>query len=414
MSNKIDLITHLNAISVEDESARCIQTLISSQDQWIFDGDVLCHKKRGFFQLIGLRSDQTSEEKLMLYQPQSALTGLIFSRIDQKPVVLLQIRFEPGNPNFYQYGPTIQSTAANYLRVHGGKATPYYEYFSGYSAGILPLYTTTQYDLEHRYYQKTKVLSYLWAKEAFEPEPNFVWVSVEELSQLMSESESFNPDLRSLLILFDWSQIPGRSSSAVTFSSDYGLAFQPISQFVNWSIFPIQSLKRWNVTDEGIIDSEFEGLNVRMYDIYCQSRENPHWIQPLMEASSDGLVQLGIRNHGSETEYLLTHQHCMGVGPQGVMLPSFWRYPGQAEQYGSPLTGTVIHEFTQSDEGGRFIRHANRYQVIEIDQDLALQPGQSWGTESQLHNLLCTSNLVGFSLRIVLSALLKDWVVGSG
>lgn len=406
MSPSIDLIAKLKTICKRDTTGVCKLTSFSDQSQWIFDKSVVYHHKRGFFQLLGLKKEQGADECLMLYQPQSALTGLIFSRINSELVVLLQTRFEPGNPNFYQYGPTIQSTAANYLRVHGGKATPYYEYFSGYADGITPLYTTTQYDLEHRYFQKTKVLSYLWAQEAFKPEPNFVWASVDELAQLMDESECFNPDLRSLLILFDWAQIPGYSGVIRSYMPDYGIMPQSKSHFVNWRITPIQSLKRWKVTEEGIIDSEAEGLHVRMYDIFCQSRENPRWIQPLMEASGDGLVQLGIRNHGPESEYLLTHHHCMGVGPQGVILPSFWRYPGQSQSHGILLTGNVIHDFVQSDEGGRFIRHANRYQVVQVDQDITLQPGQSWVTESQLHNLLRTSNLVGFSLRIVLSVLL--------
>lgn len=335
---------------------------------------------------------------------------MIFTEINGAIHTLIHARFEPGNPNFYQYGPTIQSTAANYLRVHGGKATPYYEFFAGYAAEITPLYTTTQFDLEHRYFQKTKVLSYLWANEAFEPEPNFVWASVDELAQLMNESECFNPDLRSLLILFDWTRIPGYSGTIRSYLPDYGITTQSKSHFVNWRIIPIQSLKRWKVTEEGIIDSDAEGLHVRMYDIYCQSRENPSWIQPLMEASTEGLVQLGIRNNGTETKYLLTHHHCMGVGPQGVLLPSFWRYPGQDRNYGAFLTGTVIHDFIQSDEGGRFIRHANRFQVVQVDYDIILQPGQSWVTESQLRNLLLTSNLVGFSLRIALSALLERFL----
>jgi hypothetical protein len=260
----------------------------------------------------------------------------------------------------------------------------------------------------------------VWAEEAFEPEPNFVWASVDELNTLMSESECFNPDLRSLLVLFDWNRIPGLANSdqipdpkSLSTTSDssqfvnYSYERNHGSHFVNYSIVPIRDLKRWKVTDDGILDTASEGLHVRMYDIYCQTRENPHWTQPLMESSSEGLVQLGIRNSGVETEYLLTHHHCMGVGPQGVMLPSVWRYPGQSNIHGTLLSGTVTHEFVQSDEGGRFIHHTNRYQVVETDRHIELSSGQLWVTETQLRSLLRTSNLIGFSLRIALSALLQ-------
>lgn len=410
MSKELNIKSELTRIRRQDTSNTCEALSQWDHSQWILDDYALVHRSRGFFQVIGMKSQSTNEESLILYQPQSALCGLIFTRINDQIHALIHARFEPGNPDFYQFGPTIQSTAANYLRVHGGKATPYYEFFSGYSPNIRPLYTTTQFDLEHRYFQKTKVLSYLWADIAFEPEQNFIWAPLDELINLAGEDEFFNPDLRSLLILFDWSRIPGATRSVPNFSLDFGNFRSEPARNSDWKIVPLQSLKRWRVTEEGIIDSDSEGLNVRLYDIYCQSRENPRWVQPLMEAGNEGLVQLGIRHHAGGTEFLIYHQHMMGVGPQGVVLPSYWRYPGQTHGYGNPLTGSVIRDFVQSDEGGRFIRHANRYQVIEVDGLIELQPGQAWVTESQLKNLLHTSNLIGFSLRIALSSLLNRFV----
>ncbi|HAC15611.1 MAG TPA: hypothetical protein DCE78_06665, partial [Bacteroidetes bacterium] len=100
-----------------------------------------------------------------------------------------------------------------------------------------------------------------------------------------------------------------------------------------------------------------------------------------------------------------------GVGPQGVLLPTFWRYPGQTTCHGVQLTdGHILYEFNQSDEGGRFIRHVTQYQIVEIEDHTDLRPGQFWVTESQLRNLLRTSNLIGLSLRIVLSAQLNRFL----
>lgn len=403
----IEELMQLRDEAASKERFRVEPVKFHEQDQWNVEGGYLAHRSGGFFQVIGLQDQISAHERLYLYQPQSALTGLIISRPGGKPSVLLSVRFEPGNSNFVQFGPTIQSTAANYLRVHGGKPTPYYRYFSGYDRKITPLYTTTQIDLEHRYYQKTKVLSYLWANETIELEDHFVWVTISVLSKATRMSDLLNPDLRSLLIMFDWSRVV--SGSYMQTSAPRLPVFRESLMCdipSNWRTVPLSTLTRWKVTEDGIIDTTDAGLDVRLYAIQSQSRETNAWIQPLFEARGDGLVQLGVRNRGDTTEYLISHVFTAGVGPAGVILPSMWQYNGEAELVGTPLKGSILHDFTQSDEGGRFIRHSVRFQIIEVDENFQIADYQQWISQRQLIDLLGTSNLVGFSLRISASAML--------
>ena len=89
--------------------------------------------------------------------------------------VLVQARIEPGNSRIGHFGPTIQSTPANYMRLHGGKSTPYLEYFFGCKPkDARVIGNSMQYDLGKRYYQKSKTLIYVEVPEFLETDENMI------------------------------------------------------------------------------------------------------------------------------------------------------------------------------------------------------------------------------------------------
>ena len=65
----------------------------------------------------------------MLYQPQGAINGMLTRRIDGERQFLFQARAEPGNVGEVQFGPTLQSTPANYLQFHGGRTSDFFPHF---------------------------------------------------------------------------------------------------------------------------------------------------------------------------------------------------------------------------------------------------------------------------------------------
>jgi len=183
----------------------------SDQNQWSVKNGALSHKTSGFFHVIGF-SDPNGKEQLMLYQPQSALTGLAVCISDNTPYILLQARIEPGNVGIGQYGPTIQSTPANYLKLHGGNETSYLDLFYRYSTKSKPISTSVQLDLGARYFQKSKWHNYILTPELFETEPQMIWVPLQIIFNNINRDNYFNTDLRSLLAVFNWDKfLPGRT-----------------------------------------------------------------------------------------------------------------------------------------------------------------------------------------------------------
>lgn len=152
-SNFLDHIIHGSAFSLT-------QISFSDQKDWAIKQGALSHFLGGFFHVNGIKNKLNGEEHLVLYQPQSPLTGLAIYKDEKQAYVLLQARIEPGNTNVGQYGPTIQSTPSNYLRLHGGKPTAYLDIFASFSPKSNPIVCCMQLDLGKLYYQKSKTHSY--------------------------------------------------------------------------------------------------------------------------------------------------------------------------------------------------------------------------------------------------------------
>ncbi|MEM7761919.1 MAG: NDP-hexose 2,3-dehydratase family protein, partial [Cyanobacteria bacterium P01_A01_bin.40] len=68
--------------------------------------------------------------------------------------------------------------------------------------------------------------------------------------------------------------------------------------------------------------------------------------------------------------------------------------------------GEVLVDLIQSEEGGRFLQNENRYQLIQVDEDIDIDDNQIWVSVPEFKTLLATSNLVSIQLRCIASLLL--------
>lgn len=375
----------LSAVGLEDQTA------------WIILDGALSHSTKGFFQVVGFKNAlKPTEEKLMLYQPQSALTGLIILPFEGQLFVLLQARVEPGNTGVIQYGPTIQSTPANYLKLHGGKATSYVHLFTQYNPECQLITHSMQHDLGSKYFQKSKTHHYLLAKDWIETEENMIWTPMEAILELMEENNFLNADLRSLLSVLDWEMFFRGSGSTIAVNAFSKFQLSPPNQ--NFSLVPLHELTQWKVESNGILPTESQPTSVHLFHFSCTNREVSAWTQPLYEVNSIGHVQLFFRRIASEIEFLITSGKEVGISTPLAFYPSKMSLP---EEHHPPITqspGQVIRQLIQCDEGGRFYQNDNLYQLILVDEVKA-DSNQQWVSKSQLKYLLQASNHCSFQLR---------------
>ena len=384
----------------------------SEQNHWSIKNGALSHFSNGFFHVTGLRNRITNEEHLVLYQPQSALTGLAIFKDGQQVFVLLQARIEPGLSNFGQYGPTIQSTAANYQKMHGGKDTTYVELFRGFSPIANPLGNNIQLDLGKRYFQKNKVHSYLELNQQIATLENMIWVPLQVVAEVLAYDNFLNPDLRSLLSVFDWDLFinPDHSCSrALQVPEDNYFAFPANMLGKNeWKLTALDQLTGWEVQDHGIIDSSDSGIWVDMFHVSCFTREVQEWSQPLLSCANPGLVVLLVRKIENHYEFLVSIESEFGISGQLTVLPSFVIYPGDNPGKKSRLfdTETLLSEMMQDEEGGRFYINESLYRVILVDSYNDVKPYQRWVTGETLKSILKSSSRASIQLRCIASLVL--------
>lgn len=401
-----------------DETIRESQFVIekiksNEQSNWSIRNGVLSHVSNGFFQVSGLKNKLTTEEHLVFFQPQSALTGLALF-VDRDTVyILLQARIEPGNSNIGQYGPTIQSTPANYLQMHGGKKTSYVELFNGFSPNCNPIENSMQLDLGKRYFQKSKLHSYVECKKLLETEPNMIWAPLRIIFETMSFDNFINADLRSLISIFDWDLFlyQNLSNKTVEKLRHDDLLVLAKNQFgkSSWELAPIEQLKGWEIRDEGIIDVSNTGITVGMYKVACRTREVSEWSQPLMSASNMGLVLFLVRKIKNSFECLITIGYEFGVSGYVTILPSWVRYAGteNGNEILDQIDGIEIAKMIQSEEGGRFYKNESLYRIKLVDIEINIEPDQRWISMEFLKSILKSSNQASFQLRCISSLLME-------
>lgn len=392
----------------------CRPISLAEQDSWHWTDGALTHVSGGYFHVVGLQRPAADGERLLMYQPQSALTGLLlYAPAGRLPWVLVHARAEPGNMPVVQYGPTIQSTQANYLRAHGGKATAYLEYFFGYHPQGCLLRQSHQFDLGSRYYQKTKSHHYVLATQLPNTQEHFAWVPLEVLLQAVQHDNYLNPDLRSLLAVYDWQVHLGHASTQAPAGLEqlYTLVQQAEQQYLPaWQMVPVEQLNGWQQQPTGVMPKGGQGLGAQLYEVIAGSREVAKWAQPLLTASSPGHVQQLLRQGPHGTEWLVTVDTEAAVNAVALVNASGVAYPGGDVLVGRLHTGgQPWRSIWQCDEGGRFYRMESRYEVRWVAADeVAPLPNQCWLNTAAVKQLLAASNRCTIQFRCLASLLLDE------
>lgn len=389
---------------------------------WKIADGALSHTSRGFFNVVGVVFDgdrgTAPQEALYLYQPQSAINGLLTCRIDGQRHFLLQARAEPGNLGQAQYGPTLQSTPANYLRAHGGKATPYIDLFTTYTPGITILHDSMQLDLGRRYLFKSKRVIVAECAADLPLEEGFIWVPAAVINQAVALPTFLNTDLRALFGVLDWDAPAAGELGPLTAEVAASLAAPPRPEVLarvaealhgrlaRYRFRDIARLDGWEITDRGIRERiANQGFEVGYFHVEARRREVASWQQPLIDSRSRGQATLLCRIADGRLEVLVEAAAEPGLQTGKALLPSHLRYPGAPPEVAAP-PGKVVLQTIESDEGGRFHCDASTYEIV-----LAPSGERSdgiWLRISELKRLLASSNLCTIQLRCLASFLLGE------
>jgi oxidase EvaA len=397
---------------------------------WRLTDGAISHASGGFFSVVavGACEPHLPYPLVLMHQPQSAFNGLLIATIESELHVLLQIRVEPGNLGVAQYGPTVQSTPANYQRVHGGKATPYLDFFHR-SRGATPVGDWTELDLGGRYLFKNKRLVCVEVGELPPVEPNFVWVPARLLKAAVLESALINTDLRSLLAVMPWSRWPrGERVDELAAAADASLELPIRRDAIGQAlvrvgqgpppvkVMSLAALDHWELTDDGLFEREpaRQGFDVQFYRIDAPTREVTHWTQPLLNSHSRGKVVLALTVSEGAILALVQVRAEPGLSTGVAVFPSHVVLPGQPQ----PAAGSRVYDALlasrsstiartlESDEGGRFFQDESDFELHLVAEAGDFGADYQWITLSELKCLLGVSNACSIQMRCIASMLL--------
>jgi oxidase EvaA len=176
---------------------------------------------------------------------------------------------------------------------------------------------------------------------------------------------------------------------------------------------PLEELKNWEIDDWGMRERRREqGFSVGYFEVSAAYREVGRWIQPLVDSHSEGHVILACRDSDAGLEVFVRTLFERGLATGAALAPSYLRYPGspgEPPEWLARQQSSVWAESVESDEGGRFHRDANRFQIIGCDTFGKEPPAHSgvWVRLSELRHCLMTSNLCSIQLRCIASHLLS-------
>lgn len=422
--------------------------------EWSFVAGILRHGSGGFFALAGLAvsartPDLDGQQQLVILQPETAINGFLLRRRKGRAELLFQGRVEPGNIESMQLAPTVQSTEANYKRLHGGGATAFLEWFTGERTGRV-LYDELQSEEATRYYGKynRNVVVDVSSAGELELPAQFRWFDLDALRVFATASNVLNTDSRSVLAGLDWRHLAddeaafahhadgtlgaqlraSMSASEATddFSDAEMLAWLQrlrVRASLRHSVLPLSALRNWIVEPEVIRERDREhGFCARQFAVHAEGREVAAWDQPLIDSDGVGRLALAVQERGGLLRLLIKASHEIGFLEGVQCAASLTIAPGASPQAGDRVEAALLESIgdeqrarvlascRQSEEGGRFYRDENDYQIVALDPAVELPESEfyRWLTLAQVRRLIPIPGSFSMEFRGVLALLLSD------
>jgi oxidase EvaA len=400
------------------------------------------HVSGRFFSVRGLhvRSDYGPVREWhqpILDQPEIGILGILMRTIDGVPHCLMQAKVEPGNCNGVQLSPTVQATRSNYTKVHGGNAVPYLEYFRG-AAPERVIADGLQSEQGSWFYRKRNRNMIVEAPDDVEATDNFRWLTLGHVRRLLATDNLINMDSRSVLACLpvDGAAVRDEAgagddewTAAVRASLDAdGHRLHSDTSTLSWltdrrawhevtaAPVPLRDLPGWQRTRYAISEQSGRWFSVVGVDIEASGREVGSWSQPLIAQQGVGTTTFLVRRIDGVLHVLVSARAEPGyldvaeLGPTVQCVPENYAHlpaedqPPFLDVVRAARPEQVRLDVELSEEGGRFYHVRNRYQVIEVGDEVPDEPrpGFRWLTLHQLGELVRHSHYVNVQARTLL------------
>ncbi len=449
--NALDNFLAWQAETVRENAFECTPISFDESREWHFDNGRLRHRTGCWFFIAGVEAESRhpglhGRQQLIMIQRQIAINGFLIRSTPRGVEALFQGRAEPGNIGGMQLAPTVQSTESDYKRVHGGKHTPFIEYFLEPHAGDT-LLDELQSEEGTRYLGKYNRNIVRRVRDDVPVPHGFRWYDLAAIRQFAVSSNVLNTDARSVLASANWEALANEAGPFAdhppgSFGGELRASYeargheshQGAIDTLRWlaqlraaaglqvQILPLHELRNWIIEPDAIRDKHVEkGFRARQFRVVALSREVKSWDQPLIDSSGVGRLTLVLQERGGILRLLAKASYEIGY-LEGVQISSSIAIPpGSSGAENDDAVerrlvdlisdGTLVplrHRCRQSEEGGRFYQDENDYEIVVIDPSVTLPESETyrWLTLAQVRELMKIPGVFSIEFRGVLALLL--------
>ncbi|WP_107085787.1 NDP-hexose 2,3-dehydratase family protein [Streptomyces anulatus] len=395
-------------------------------DGWSFQEDTgnLVHRSGRFFTVEGLRVHDADRpgapwEQPVMRQPEVGVLGLLAKEFDGVLHFLAQAKMEPGNRGMLQLSPTVQATRSNYQRVHGGSGVRFLEFFTE-PGRARPLTDTLQSEHGEWFLHKSNrnVVVETADEVAEDPaaEPDFRWLTLGQIGELLRLDNVVNMDTRTVLACLPTTAEPRPSRHTDAEVSSWLGAARSRSRLTAEPV-RLARVRGWLRDEQAIRRTDDRHFRVVAVAVEADGREVGSWTQPLFEPCAPGVSAFLFR-HFDGVPHLLAHARAeaglpqtVEVGPTVCHTPDgHGHHPAYADVVRAAGGARVRYAAVHSEEGGRFLYAESRCLFVSLDgvDDSALPtppPDHLWITPGQLGALTGRGHQVTVQARTLLAVL---------
>lgn len=416
------------------------ETALGDLDGWEFQRDTgnLAHVSGRFFAIAGMEGRRGAEvvtRQPVICQPEIGILGILIAEHRGTTYCLMQAKAEPGNCNALQLSPTVQATRSNYTQVHRGRRPPYLEHFAGAPAHRIRN-DVIQSEQGCWFWHKSNRNMIVRAEDPVAAEPNFAWLPLRLLWELLTVPNLVNMDSRTVLsclpadipeiraatpagpfhdaLLRSWRGWQGSPAAALHSEQDVLSWFSSAKAECDEHarLVPLNAVDGWRHDTREIVDRERSQFRIVGVRVRAADREVGRWAQPLLEPYGTGVATLLVRVVDGVLHLLFQAKPEFGLLDRVELAPSIQALATEpiadAERSWWPEQGgrgTDRFDTVLSEEGGRFRSALTRYRVIEVGDEVPPSPRHRWLTMHQVTELIRHGHYFNVEARTLVSCL---------
>ncbi len=171
--------------------------------EWQVTGDKIQHLSGDYFEVIGVQvqignREVTQWDQPMIKPAHPGLCACLIRQFEGRQELLLKLQIECGNRDYAEYGPTVQCLDLNY-RTQSNKTYPFIEEIINARQSEI-VYDAILSEEGGRFYQDQNRYMLVRVNNAIElPSEDYIWVSLDDIYQMIPYGNIFNIQLRSLV-----------------------------------------------------------------------------------------------------------------------------------------------------------------------------------------------------------------------